>query len=470
MKILIYNTLGRRKEEFKPIKAGHLSFYYCGPTVYWSQHIGNLRGSYCADIVHRTFKYLNYEVSMTRNYTDVGHLVSDQDEGMDKMTKTSQAENISPEEVANKFIKIFEEDVAKINILEPSFKLRATENIPEMIEMVQLLIAKGYAYVTDLAIYFEVKKFERYNELSGRKIEKNLAGAGRGLVSDEQKRDPQDFAIWFFKAGVHRHALQTWPSPFNSPLVSNGEGFPGWHLECSAMIKKSLGDTIDIHMGGIEHVSVHHSNEIAQSEAANGVKLANYWIHNEHLLINNGKMSKSSGTAYTLKDLEDKGFSPRALRYFYLQAHYRSQQNFTFEALKASQKALSGLESKLKKLGSNLGQLNEEFKNQFLEYLLDDFNVSRTLALISEILKSDISSEDKLATILDFDQVWGLNLASILTTQDSYPDEVKKIVEERRVAREKKDFLEADRLRQELLVLGYEINDGPDGAIDLIKK
>jgi cysteinyl-tRNA synthetase len=466
MKILLYNTLGGKKEEFKPIKPGHLSFYYCGPTVYWTQHIGNLRGSFCADIVHRTFKYLNYDVSMVRNYTDVGHLSSDADEGQDKMEKTAKKENISPESVADKFIAIYERDTEKLNILEPKFKPRATENINDMIDMIQLLVAKGYAYVTDLAVYFEVEKFKNYSILSGRKIDKNKMGAGRGDVSDPKKKNYCDFALWFFKTGVHENALQFWPSPFVSSLVEKGYGFPGWHIECSAMIKKILGDTIDIHMGGIEHVSIHHSNEIAQSESANGVKLANYWIHNEHLLINNGKMSKSQGSAFSLEDIENKGFSPMALRYFFLQANYRSKQNFTFEALKAAQKGLTIIYNKIKKLGINIGEVNIDFKNKFLDYLLDNFNTPKTLSLISEILKSNLSNEDKLATLLDFDNIWALDFNKIIANDKedvSLSTDIKRLLTKREEARKNKDFVEADKLRIEIEKLGYKLEDLPNG-------
>ncbi len=472
MKVLLYNTLNRKKEEFKPIKAGYLSFYYCGPTVYWIQHIGNLRGAFCADIIHRTFKYLNYDVSMVRNYTDVGHLTSDADEGEDKMERTAKKENASPESVANKFIKIYERDTKKLNILEPKFKPRATENINEMIDMIQLLIAKGYAYATDLAVYFEVDKFKNYSVLSGCKIEKNKIGAGQGDVSDPKKKNYCDFALWFFKAGVHKNALQFWPSPFVSSLVENGYGFPGWHIECSAMIRKMLGDTIDIHMGGIEHVSIHHSNEIAQSESVSGLKLSNYWIHNEHLLVNNGKMSKSQGSAFSLEDIENKGFSSMSLRYFFLQANYRSKQNFTFEALKAAQKGLTIIYNKIKKLGKVIGEINIDFKNKFLDYLLDNFNTPKTLSLISEILKSDLSNEDKLATLLDFDNIWALDFSKIV---DNYAngiflsEDIKKLLINREEARKNKDFEQADKVRIKIEKLGYKIEDLPDGRSIAVK-
>jgi cysteinyl-tRNA synthetase len=465
-KILLYNTLSRKKEEFKPLKAGHLSFYYCGPTVYWTQHIGNLRGSVCADLIHRTFKYLNYDVSMTRNYTDVGHLTSDEDSGEDKMEKTAKKENLDPNQIAEKYIKIYEEDTRKINILEPKYKPKATENIEQMIDLIQILMAKGYAYATDLAIYFDISKFENYTSLSRQKLEKNKSGAGSGDFYDINKRNSADFSLWFFRAGEHKNALQYWPSPFFSPLVDNGQGFPGWHLECSAMIKRYLGNTIDIHMGGIEHVSVHHTNEIAQSEAANGVKLATYWLHNEHLLVNNGKMSKSQGTSYSLNEIEEKGFKPLALRYFFLQSHYRSKQNFTFEALKGAQKGLSNIESKILKLGDVVGEVNNDFKEKFLDYLLDDFNLPKSLAIIPEVLKSDISNQDKLATILDFDQVWGLNLEAIFKKQEKeiIDETIREIIKKRDEARRNKDFIKSDELRDELESLGYKVEDSINGT------
>ncbi|MDD4611282.1 MAG: class I tRNA ligase family protein, partial [Patescibacteria group bacterium] len=241
-KIILYNTLTREKEEFKPIKKGKVGFYHCGPTVYWTQHIGNMRGMTCADVIVRTLKYSGYDVTHIRNYTDVGHLTSDEDEGEDKMEKGAKREGLSPDDIARKYIKIFEQDTAALNILEPNIKARATEHVPEMIKMAESLISKGYAYATDLAIYFDVNKFKDYGNLSGQRVEDKEAGAGKGEVSDPQKRNPEDFAVWFFRAGAHKNALQFWPSPFQSPLVENGNGFPGWHIECSAMSKKYLGD------------------------------------------------------------------------------------------------------------------------------------------------------------------------------------------------------------------------------------
>ncbi|PLX21133.1 cysteine--tRNA ligase, partial [Candidatus Parcubacteria bacterium] len=342
-KISLYNTLNRKKEEFKPLRPNELSVYYCGPTVYWTQHIGNLRGAFCTDVITRTFEYLGYKVNLVRNYTDVGHLSSDADEGEDRMEKGAKRENLQPEQIAQKYIDIFENDSKELNIKQPSHKPKATEHINDMIELVSELIEKGFAYVTDLAVYFDVSLVTEYNKLSKQVVEKNISGAGSGAVRDDMKKNPEDFALWFFKAGTHKNAIQFWPSPFKSTLVENGEGFPGWHIECSAMSRHFLGKTIDIHMGGIEHIPVHHTNEIAQSEAANGCVFANYWLHNEHLLVNNGKMSKSEGTSYSLSEIKEKGYKPLALRYFFLQANYRSKQNFTWDALSASTKGYDRL-------------------------------------------------------------------------------------------------------------------------------
>ncbi|MDD4333121.1 MAG: cysteine--tRNA ligase [Patescibacteria group bacterium] len=476
-KIILYNTLTREKEEFKPIKKGKVGFYHCGPTVYWTQHIGNMRGMTCADVIVRTLKYSGYDVTHIRNYTDVGHLTSDEDEGEDKMEKGAKREGLSPDDIARKYIKIFEQDTAALNILEPNIKARATEHVPEMIKMAESLISKGYAYATDLAIYFDVNKFKDYGNLSGQRVEDKESGAGKGEVSDPQKRNPEDFAVWFFRAGAHKNALQFWPSPFQSPLVENGNGFPGWHIECSAMSKKYLGDTIDIHMGGIEHIPVHHTNEIAQSEAANGVKFVNYWIHNNHLVVNDCKMAKSEGTCYSVEEVREKGFDPIVLRYFFLGAHYRAKQNFTWEALLAARNGFEHLRNQIRDLRFNLpalptGQagragnsdlrINENFKNIFLEKINDDFNMPEALAVMQEVLKSDLSAGEKLGTIFDFDKVFGLNLAGE-NNDLPLPEEIQKLIINRQQARKDKNFSESDRLRDEIEKLGFTVEDSKEG-------
>lgn len=407
----IFNTLTKKKEQFKPLIPGEVSFYQCGPTVYWTQHLGNLRAATLGDIVYRTLAYFGYKVNFVRNYTDVGHLTSDGDTGEDKMEKGVKREGLSPKEIAEKYIKIYEDDIRDLNLVFPTSTPHATEYVPEMIKMVQTLLDKGFAYATPLAVYFDTTKAKDYTRLSGQDLSKNREGAGQGDVEDPEKKHSQDFSVWFFKAGKHANALQFWPSPFTSPLVQNGEGFPGWHIECSAMIKKLLGETIDIHMGGNEHIPVHHTNEIAQSESANGKPFVNYWLHNEWLLVNNGKMAKSEGTAFSLSDAKEKGFSPMAVRYFYLQAHYRSKQNFTWEALQSAANGYDRLVKSVKALGDTVGKVDEKLKEEFMKKIGNDFNSPQALAMVFSVLKADISKEDRLATILDFDKVLGLKLS-----------------------------------------------------------
>ncbi len=478
MVLKIYNTLGREKQEFKPLKDGQISFYYCGPTVYSVQQIGNMRGGVCADIIRRSLEYLGYEVNFVSNYTDVGHLTGDNegdaDLGEDRMEKGSRVEGLSPTEIANKYISIYEKDVDELNILAPTTRCRATDYIQEMIEMVQVLLDKNFVYQTDLAIYFDITKAKNYTELSGQNLEDLKSGAGGGEVADSQKRNSGDFSVWFFKAGTHKNALQTWNSPW-------GKGFPGWHIECSAMIKKNLGDTIDIHMGGIEHIPIHHTNEIAQSESANGVKFTNYWLHNEHLTVAGKKMGKSAGNAYVLDDIRKKDFNPLALRFFFLQAHYRSKQNFTWEALEAAQKGYERLLNSLSNLGIEIGNVNDEFINQFKEKLSDDFGIPQALALVSEVLKSDLSNEDKLATILDFDKVFGLDLeknsqnsSSRSTKQfslkiEELPQEIQDLISERNIARENQNWAESDRIRDEIEAEGYVVKD-TDKGVEVFRK
>lgn len=461
-RIRLYNTLTRQKEEFKPITPGKVLMYHCGPTVYWTQHIGNMRAMVLADLVVRTFKYLGYEVKLVRNYTDVGHLTDDGDEGEDKMEKTAKKEKATPKQIAEKYIKIFERDIKLLNILEPDVKPRATECVKDVIKMVKILLDKGYAYSTDLAIYFDVSKAKDYTRLSRQKLEEQIKNAGKAEVSDPQKKHATDFAIWFFRAGKHKHALQYWPSPFHSPLVENGEGFPGWHMECSVMANKFLGKTIDIHMGGVEHIPVHHTNEIAQSEAANGVEFARYWLHNEHLSVNGGKMSKSAGTAYALQEIIDKGFDPLALRYFFLQAHYRSKQNFTWEALQAAEKGLNKLRQAVQ-IKEKAGQVNAAYQQKFIAYISDDFNIPQALSVAFELLKADLPAADKKATLLDFDKVFGLKLKQAESNNEIIPAEVKRLAEERQQARQEKNWDKADQLREEIKKLGYQIEDTPGG-------
>ena len=459
----IYNTLTRTLEDFKPIEPGKIKFYHCGPTVYWVQHIGNLRGTTMADLIRRTFVFSGYQVKFVRNYTDVGHLTSDQDEGEDKMEKGVKKEGLTPQAIADKYIKIYESDSKAINILPPDNTPKASEYIKPIISMIKTLLDKGFAYVTDLAVVYDTGKFPNYNQLNRQKIELNIEAAGKGQVIDPGKKHFSDFNLWVFKKGRHQNALQTWPSPW-------GEGFPGWHIECSVMIKALLGDTIDIHMGGIEHVPVHHTNEIAQSEAANGVKFVNYWLHNEHLIVNDKKMAKSEGTGLTLTEVINKGYDPLALRYFFLNAHYRSKQNFTWEALNGAKEAYNKLKELVRvfRKQSQRTQLSveklktiDDFGRRFQSAIGNDFQIPQALAITWEMVKSNIPSMDKLDLLFDFDQVFGLKLNEInkLTT----PQEIIDLAEKRRQAKTSGDFKHADELRQQINSKGYGTVDTKDG-------
>jgi cysteinyl-tRNA synthetase len=485
--IFLENTLTRKKEEFKPIKNGEVSIYHCGPTVYWVQHIGNMRAVVFADLLRRMFELNKYKVTFVRNYTDVGHLtgdnIGDADSGEDRMEKASKRENKTPDEIANKYIEIYKKDIKLLNVLPPTHTPRATENIKEMLEMVLKLLKNGNAYQTDLAVYFDVSTFPDYTKLSNQKLQNLVAGAGFGTVEDPNKKNPNDFSLWFFKAGTHKNALQTWPSPFNSPLVENGLGFPGWHIECSAMSKRFLGNHFDIHLGGVEHIPVHHTNEIAQSVCANHSPFVNYWLHNEHLLYENGKMSKSGGTAFSVGELIEKGFDPLSLRYFFLQTNYRSKQNFTWQALEASQTAYKRLktfvlnskkESFVTKIVDSFipNEKEKEYKKRFLEYINDNLNTAEALALSWTVLKDEelsLYQRGKLLTL--FDKLFGLDLDKDDTKnkEDSIPENVLELIKQRKNARANKDWKKADELRGEISKLGFEIKDEGDKTV-VIKK
>ena len=455
----IYNTLSREIEEFIPLESNKVRFYHCGPTVYWIQHIGNLRAMTWADLIRRSFIYLGYKVIYVRNYTDVGHLTSDQDEGEDKMEKGAKREGLTPDQIAEKYIKIFDADTQKLNILPPDHNPRATQFIQQMIEMIEILLQKKHAYITDYAVYFDVSTFKNYNQLNKQKIDLNIAGKGKAKVDDPQKKHFSDFALWFFKKGAHKNALQTWSSPW-------GEGFPGWHIECSVMSKTLLGDTIDIHMGGVEHIAIHHTNEIAQSESANEVKFVNYWLHNEHLKVEGDKMAKSEGTGLTLNDVIKKGFDPLDLRYFYLMAHYRSKQNFTWEALSAAKEGYTKLKNfvltlrsqkQRSMLSSDKLDLLDSYRNDFNKVISNDFQIPQALAFTWDMIKSNLPSPDKLDLLYEFDQVFALKLNEIRA--EKIPEEIQKLALAREVARKKGDYATSDHLRKQIVDKGFLIED-----------
>ena len=465
MTLELYNTLSRKIEALDLDLSSPVRMYHCGPTVYWVQHIGNMRAVFVVDVLVRTLHLLGLETKLVRNITDVGHLTGDNlgdaDTGADRMENASLREKTSPEEIAKKYIDIYLNHVNKLGSLPPEHFPKATDHIPQMIEMVETLIQNGFAYITPKAVYFDTSKVADYTKLSRQKLEDLQNGTGHGNVSDGDKKNSTDFSLWFFKTGTHQNALQTWVSPFASPLVPEGRGFPGWHIECSAMSKYYLGDTLDIHIGGIEHVPIHHTNEIAQSESANNKTFAKHWLHYEHLLVDDSKMSKSEGTSYTVDDLEERGFSGVSLRYFFLQAHYRSKQNFTWDSLSASQTALKKLYSAFIKLPTG-GTTSKEYSELFVKALTNDLGTPAALALTWELLKdSSVSGADKRATLLYFDSVLGLSLDQ--QTSRDIPDSIKHLAEKRIVAKSEKDWELADKLRSEIESLGFTLSDTKDG-------
>ena len=479
----IFNTLGRELQEFKPLEEGKVKMYQCGPTVYSRQHIGNMLSAVKVDLIRRSFDYLGYDVVHTRNITDVGHLSGDNegdaDTGEDRMEKGAKRENLTAEEIAKKYTDFFHQDIHLLNVNDPTYETPATSYINQMAEMVQELINKGFAYATEKAIYFEVDKFPKYNELNQQKLDQNIIGAGHGDEADSGKKKQYDFSIWFFKTGVHANALQTWKHKFSGINQQIEEGFPGWHIECSAMAKSTLDDQIDVHFGGVEHIPIHHTNEIAQSEAANGKKFTNYWLHHELLMVDGTKMSKSLGNVYSLDDLIERGFSPMDYRYFLLQAHYRSKQNFTWEALKAAKVGRERLVEQLRGIKKEAGDrsqesgeqsehrtLNTEHFNKFKEALEADFNIPAALAVVWEVLKFDLSSEEKLELVLDFDRVLGLDLENELKqeagvgSQEPVSPEIQELIEKRNQFRAEKKYQEADEIRDRLMnEFGVEVKD-----------
>jgi cysteinyl-tRNA synthetase len=468
----LFNTLGRKIEEFKPVNNGEVTLYTCGPTVYDYQHIGNFRKFVFDDTLRRALEAYGYKVKHVMNITDVGHLVSDADEGEDKLEKGAAREGKSVWEVAEHYTNAFREDSVALNILEPNgyngdkdAYARATDFIAQQVELVKKLVEKQYAYTTDKAIYFDVSKLPDYGELSGQKLSEKEVGARDEVVTDTNKKNPQDFAVWFFLKGRYEHHSMHWPSPW-------GEGFPGWALECSAIIHKTLGDPIDIHTGGVDHIGTHHPNEMAQTEAAYGHNLANYWLHSEHLLVDGQKMSKSLGNFYTLKDVIEKGFDPLALRLLYLQGHYRTQINFTWDNLEAAQnrlrhyKAMAALKWQAVENEPWLDRsLNlDNIKNA----LYNDLNTSEALALLSGLsaqAEEKLISKQDLNTFNEFlataDIFFGLDLSK----EEDVSAEQKQIIHEREAARQDKDWQKSDELRDKLKEQGIEVRDTKYGPI-----
>ena len=454
----IYNTLTRNKEDFKPIREGKVSMYSCGPTVYNYAHIGNLRTYIFMDIFRRVLRYDGYKIKGVMNITDVGHLMSDADDGEDKMAKASREQKKTPLEIAQFYTSVFFEDLSKLNIGRPEVIAKATEHIQDMISYVSQLVDKGYGYEIDDGIYFDISKFEGYGKLSRLNLEEQQAGAR--VEVNSQKRHPADFALW--KKAEPGHIMQ-WDSPW-------GRGYPGWHIECSAMSRKYLGMPFDVHTGGVDHIPVHHENEIAQNEALTGKQSVNYWVHGEFMLVDNGKMSKSLGNTYRISDLEDRGYRALDFRYFCLNTHYRKKLNFTFEGLDAAKSAYARLLSLLfKNKPSNVAtdkDLLESYEKDFEEAIDDDLNIPLALGVLWKMIKEN-KSKDIYELALKFDKVLGLSLDTAACDEEEpredIPAEIVELCERRKAAKANKDYAGADALRSEIAAQGYTVVDTKDG-------
>jgi cysteinyl-tRNA synthetase len=479
----LFNTLGRRTQPFVPLEAGKVGMYTCGPTVYNFAHIGNLRAYVFEDELRRTLEYLGYDVHHVMNVTDVGHLTDDADEGEDKIIKSAREQGKSVWDIAQFFTDAFFHDADRLNIRRPSVICRATEHIDQMIDLIKRIEAAGYTYQAGGNVYFDTSKFPNYGELA--LLDRQEEQESR-VAEDPNKKHPRDFVLWFTRSKFEHQAMM-WDSPW-------GRGYPGWHIECSAMSMHYLGEQFDIHCGGVDHIPVHHPNEIAQSEAATGKKWVNYWLHNEFLLMDTGKMSKSSGNFVTLSSLEEEGFEPLDYRYFLLGGHYRTQLQFTVDAMKAAQKARRRLSERVTALkeesGLNApsladvglsrpggadgdgdppaaGGIASAYLKRFVDAISDNLNVPKALGEVWNLLKeADVGSAEKLAVLLDMDLVFGLRLADAPASRsvEELPEDVQALVREREEARRRRDFARADEIRDALTERGILIEDTPRGT------
>ena len=466
MDVQLYNTMTRRKEPFRPLQEGTVTMYNCGPTVYDRAHIGNMRTYIMADLLRRGFEALGFAVRQVMNITDVGHLTSDADEGEDRMLVGARRAGRDPWQVAAHFTECFFQDAAALNILRPHVTPKATEHIPEMIALVERLQARGVTYQIDDGIYYDVSRFPRYGRLSGQTLDTLRAGAR--VASNPQKRHPADFALW--RKATPQHIMQ-WDSPW-------GRGFPGWHIECSAMSMKYLGETLDVHTGGEDHIGTHHENEIAQSEAATGKPFVNYWVHGRFLRWgeDHQRMSKSSGEFLVVSDLPANGIDPLAFRYLCLTASYRVPLTFSWDGLRSAADSLDSLRSSLSRLaqetsGVTPGRPPAELMERFRAAVADDLDVPGALALTWEAVRQAHQATDAaekgalLEAVLDFDRVLGLGLAEVVSAAgEPLPPEVAALVRQRETARAERDWPTADRLRQAIRQQGYELEDTAAGT------
>ena len=456
----LYNTLTKQKEEFKPIneKENVVTIYSCGPTVYNYAHIGNMRAYIFMDTLRKVLKYNGYKLNHVMNITDVGHLTSDADEGEDKMLKSARLQNKSVYEIAQMYTEKFMQDIDKLNIEHPEHIVKATDHIKEMEEYVKEIYENGFGYETSKGVYFDTSKLPTYGEL--KKI--NLSGqkAGARIEVDKEKRNPLDFALWIKAPKEH---IMKWNSKW-------GLCYPGWHIECSAMSRKYLGDKFDIHTGGVDHIPIHHENEIAQSRGATGKNPANFWMHVEFLLIDNGKMSKSLGNVYKISDLEERGIEPLAYRYFTYTSNYTNKLNFTWDSINSASNSLNKLrEATLKHKGQNVKideSVIQDLKNRFKEAINDDLNMPIAMSVVWEAAKYNTKSNDIYLLLKEFDEILSIDIDKVANNKEDefeIPDEIKEIINKRQEARDNKDYSESDRLRDILKEKGYIVKDSKEG-------
>ncbi len=454
------NTLTEKVENFKPIQEGKVGMYNCGPTVYDDVHIGNLRSFVMADLIRRTLEFSGYKVTQVMNITDIGHLSGDNDSGEDKMTKGLKREGKpltleAMKELADFYANRFKKDLEKLNIKTPHHFPKASEHVKEDVELIKILEEKGFTYKTKDGIYFDTTKDESYGQLGG--INSEGKDVRARISTNNEKQNQRDFALWKFNENIG----------FESPW---GKGFPGWHIECSAMSRKYLGDHFDIHTGGIDLASIHHNNEIAQSQNACSCQFVNYWVHNAFVNVTDGKMAKSEGNTLTLDALTSKGINPLSYRYWLLQAHYSSPINFTWEAIEGSQNGYKNLATQIKNLGKDIGTIDPKYRDEFTEIIQNDIDTPQAIALVWKLLKDDsVPNPDKKATILYFDKVFGLDLdnSEINNSEISFselPEDIKELIKEREIHRKSKDWEKSDSLRKEIAKRGYELKDTGEGV------
>ncbi len=460
MDLKLYNTLTKSKEIFKPIDKNQVKIYSCGPTVYKNATIGNMRTNIFQDILRRVLRYNDYQIQHAINITDVGHLVSDGDEGEDKMLKSAREEHKTPIEIAEYYTKLFFDDLKDLNIETPEIVCKATDHILEMLKYVEKLMENGYAYETSTAIYFDVSKLDKYPILTNIDVENQKAGAR--VEVDQEKRNPYDFALWIKAPENH---LMKWDSPW-------GLSYPGWHIECSAMGQKYLGEQFDIHTGGIDLIPTHHENEIAQSKGSCGKIPANYWMHGEYLLINGGKMSKSLGNVYLIKDIKEKGYDPIVYKLFSYSCHYRNKLNFTWEGIEAASKSLERLRTSYQNHLNGKDELTKEDREKlnlveenFHKAINDDLNMPLAMSFVWEVARFEKKNVEVAKLLSKFDCVLGIKIDTINNKKEEIPEEIMQIVEQRKEARRNRDFQKSDELRDELLKRGYTVKDTKEEMI-----